>query len=61
MPMQPSTDDNLDKLPHVITTSDTWDPTVLDHSFDLENDIYHPAMDSNIMVKILNLLMRTHL
>ena len=30
--MHPSTDDDLDKLPHVIVTSnDTWDPTVLDH------------------------------
>ena len=33
MPMQPSMDKDLAKLPHVIITSD---------------DIYHPTMDSNI-------------
>ena len=49
MPMQPSTDEDLDKLPHVIITSDDiLEPTVLDHSIDIENDIYHPAIDSNI-------------
>ena len=49
MPMQPPTDDELDNLPHVIITSDdTWDPTVLDHSIDISNDTYHHVMDSNI-------------
>ena len=39
----------LAKLPHVIVTSDdTWDPTVLDHSIHIENDIFCPTMDSNI-------------
>ena len=48
--MQPSMDDNLDKLPHVILLmiTDIWDPTVLDHSIDIKNDTYHPNMDSNI-------------
>ena len=49
MPIQPSMDEDLDQLSHVIITSDAiWDATVLDHSIDIENDIYHPAMDSNI-------------
>ena len=40
MPMQPSTNEDLDKLAHIIITSDdVWDPTVLDHSIDIENDI----------------------
>ena len=39
-------------LPHVIGTSDDiWDPTVLDHSIDIENDIYQSGMDSNIDAK----------
>ena len=47
--MQPSTDDDLDTPPlDIITCHDLQDPTVLDHSIDLENDIYHPTMDSNI-------------
>ena len=30
--MCPSTDEDLDELPHVIVTSDdTWDPTILYH------------------------------
>ena len=42
--MQPSLDEDLDQLPHVIITSDDiWDPTVLDHLIDIENDIYHPS------------------
>ena len=46
--MHLSTDDNLDWLPHVIVTSDDiWDLTLTDHLIDIENDIYHPAMDSN--------------
>ena len=40
--MQPSMDEDLDKLPHVIITSDDiWDHTVLDHTIDIENDTYH--------------------
>ena len=47
--MQPSIDDDLDRLPHVIITNDDiWDPTVLDHLIDLEHDIIRPAIDSNI-------------
>ena len=49
--MNPSTDEDLDHLPHVIIISDVndiWSPSVLDHSIDIENDIYHLAMDSNI-------------
>ena len=47
--MQPSTDEDLDKLPHVIITSDDiWDPTVLDHSINIENYTCHPTMDSMI-------------
>ena len=47
--MQPSMDKDLDKLPHVIITSnDIWEPTVLDHSIDIEHDFYHSSMDSNI-------------
>ena len=47
--MQASMDEDLYKLPHVIITSDDiWDPTVLDHLIDIENDIYHLGMDSNI-------------
>ena len=46
MPMQPSTDEDPYKLPHVIVTSDDiWYPTVLDHLIDIKNDTYHPAMD----------------
>ena len=38
------------KLPHVIITSDDiWDPTVLDHLIDIENDTYHPATDPTIV------------
>ena len=49
MPIQSSMDDDLDKLPHVVITNDNiWDPTVLNHLIDIENDIYHPTMDSNI-------------
>ena len=48
-PMQPSTNEDLDKLPPVIITSDDkWDPTVLDHLIDIDNDIYHPAMNAMI-------------
>ena len=40
MPIQPSMDEDLDQLPHVIITSDDiWDPTVLDHLIDIENAI----------------------
>ena len=47
--MQPSTDEDLDKLPHVIIASDDiWDPTILDHSIDIANDTYHPIMDPTI-------------
>ena len=47
--MHPSTDEDLDHLPHVIATSDDiWDPSVLDYSIDIENNIYHPTMNSNI-------------
>ena len=36
--MHLSMDEGLDKFPHVIVTSDDiWDPTVLDHSIDIEN------------------------
>ena len=49
MAMHPSVDEDLDHLPHVIITSDDiWDPTVLDHSINIENDTYHPTMDSII-------------
>ena len=42
VPMQPSTDEDLDKLPYMIATrDDIWDPTVLDCLIDV-------AMDSNI-------------
>ena len=49
LPMHRSMDEDLDCLPHVIITSeDIWDPTVLNLSIDLENDTYHPTMDSTI-------------
>ena len=49
MPMHPPMDENLHCRPHVfITSDDYWDPTALDHSIDIENDIYHPTMDSKI-------------
>ena len=49
LPVQPSIDDDLDRLTHVIITNDDiWDPTVLDHLIDLEHDIIHPGIDSNI-------------
>ena len=48
MPMQASMDEDLDKLPHVICSDDIWDPTILDHSIDIKNDIYHPGMDPRI-------------
>ena len=61
MPMQPSMDDDLDKLPHIIiTTDDMWDPTVLDHSIDTENDIHHPTTDSNIDEEDFTSLMIVH-
>ena len=61
MPIHPSADEDLDNLPHVIVTSDDiWDPTILDHLIDIENDIYHPAMDPMIDKKILYLLMTPH-
>ena len=45
----PSMNEDLAQLPHAtVTSDDIWDPTVLDHFIDIENDIYHPAMDSNI-------------
>ena len=38
--MQPSTDEDLDQLAHVISTSnDIWDPAVLDYSIGVENDV----------------------
>ena len=47
--MQHSTDEDLNKLPHILITSDEiWDPTVLDHLIDIENDIYHPVMDPTV-------------
>ena len=47
--MQHSMDDDLDQLLHVfVTCDDIWDPTVLDHSIDIENDIYHPSIDSSV-------------
>ena len=62
MPMQPSTDEDLDTLPHVIVTSDeTWDPTVLDHSINIENNIYCPAMDPMIDEKDFTSFDNAHL
>ena len=47
--MHPSMDEDLDKLQHVIVTSDTiWDPMDLDHLIGIEDNIYHPAMDPMI-------------
>ena len=47
--MQLSTNGRLYQLPHVIITSDDiWDPTILDHYIDVENDIFHPSMDPMI-------------
>ena len=49
MPLHPTTDEEVDYLPHVIITNDdSWDPTILDLFIDIENDTYHPTMDSNI-------------
>ena len=49
IPMQPSTDDNLDNFPHVIVTSnDLSDPTVLAHLIDIKNDIYHGSKASSL-------------
>ena len=45
--MQPSTNEDLDELPHVIINSvDIGYRTVTDHLIDSENDTYHPTMDS---------------
>ena len=49
MPMQPSMNEDLDKLPHVIITSDDiWNPTVLEHSIDMEQygHLTQPAIES---------------
>ena len=60
MPMQPSTDADPDTLPHVIITSDdTFDP-VLDHSIDIENDMYHPPWILPLMKKNSHLLINAH-
>ena len=49
MPMQPSTDEDLDRLPHhIVSSDDVWDPTVLDHSINIENDTYYPTRDPTI-------------
>ena len=60
--MQPSMDEDLDKLPHVIITSDNiCNHTVLDHSIHIEDDIYHTLWIRILMMKkILHLLMNAH-
>ena len=61
LPMQPSMDEDLDKLPHVMITSDNiCNPTVLDHSIDIEDDLYHTLWSLILMKKILHLLMNAH-
>ena len=59
--MQASMDEDLDKLPHVIITSDhIWDPTVLDHLIDIE--IFTILLWIQILMKkILHHLMNAHL
>ena len=47
MPMHPPTDEELDTLPTVVFTSDAlWEPGVLDHEINVEEDVYHKAMES---------------
>ena len=57
--MKPSTNEDLDQLPHVIITSnDIWDPAILDCSIDVKNDVYHSTMNPTINEdKNLSLLM----
>jgi len=44
--MRPYTDDEWDTLPHVILTSDVdWDPTVLDHDLDDDEEWYDAISD----------------
>jgi hypothetical protein len=44
--MRPYTDDEWDRLPHVILTSDLdWDPTVLDHTLDDDEHWYDAMCD----------------
>ena len=44
--MRPFTDNEWDTLPHVILTSDIdWDPSVLDHSVEDDNDWYQSVSD----------------
>lgn len=45
LPMRPYTDDEWDSLPHVILTSDAdWDPSVLDHVFHSQDEIWYDAI-----------------
>ena len=47
MPMHPPTDEELDTLPTVVLSSDVlWEPGVLDHEINVEEDVYHEAMES---------------
>ena len=47
MPMHPPTDEELHTLPTVVLTSDAlWESGVLDHKIDVEQDVYHEAMES---------------
>jgi hypothetical protein len=44
--MRPCTDAEWDTLPHVICTSDTdWDPTILDHTLNDDDDWYDAIED----------------
>ena len=44
--MHPLMDQKWDELPHVILMSDQdWDPSVLDHSFDDDDDWFNSISD----------------
>ena len=63
MTMQPCTNEELDQLPHaIITSNDIWEPTVLDHYIDVDNDIcFITQWILQLMQKNLSLLMNAQM
>ena len=67
LPLRPYTDSEWDNLPHVVLTSDDeWNPDVLDHKFDLDDEQWYDSLEEiedkptlNLFDEFGNYLQRT--
>ena len=56
LPLRPYTDDEWDTLPHIVLTSDDeWDPSVLDHVYDVSSTEWSNTLASHEANPQLNL------